>query len=1266
MQSINSIYILLFLCLIGVIEALKKNQYNIEEKEINEVKEQSNSGNKYYIISIKDSSKYSFDIQPTKQEYKLRKKDLNNEELKFIPIDMDEVEQIVSSDDCYSELNDINLNATVFCKSDNLLDNGKLDVKELEKTLKPKSSFVSKQMEELAELIIDNIDTYKKDEIVNEEVHNMIRKRKRSDSINDIFESEAFEKILKKTYTILDVTVVYAYLSDYLRDVFEGLPNVSEIKEDFKIPFVDVPEELAFRTKDGKPLSIPKKGSASKNDKRGEIDNYYNITDIKKDTKWKQVSIEKEAGHHLSLISQSRVNLELIGKYDTNYYYPSSAGEGVDIYFIDSGINVNHVDFDTTYRTVTCDAIVSASKYNKIKPGSKLSKNCTLHYDEQYHGISVASAAAGTINGVAKKANIHMIAMEGFVSDYIAALEYIKDYAKNPAKTIINISSGNFEYINVLDKLFNLMIRKGFKVFAAAGNEATDACITAPRYTRVYGMVNDKNYPGSYVDVISVGSITNNFEEASVTDDSDLYISSPFSNIGECIDIFAPGYAYLASFPDDAEEGKIYDNTEYTWGTSFSSPITAGAAALIIAENPSINYDQDLIKKTLIDLSVKGVITDLDQYNTPNRLLNIGKLVVYSSDNVYKGCGLRSGKMSCSKDNCCSRDGYCGTEEEFCEVECQTEFGKCSINNHPIENKPKNNDDDDDDKDSNFRDTWVYNYYKDLCLKFAPDNYLDESIILTTCDPKDEDAIWHISKKGETQIIQNFYEDVCVNFDEEGLAYAESCRTGTQIGDITTITKEKDLIMSDEFPGKCLRAIDDDYDPYGITIFTENKGLRVKMEECDVEDEYQHWRLRDVPGVLEEEEDDDDDLPLGPIEDDDEFGPIEDDDEFGPIEGDDNENKEEEEKEEEEEKTFDKRGLGKKVIKKIVKNKGKKINGENKQKIIVKHINKCKPKKEETVNEEEEEEEIIKVNEGNNVIEETEGISSSDDEEITGEAETLNLEEENEEEVTEINIEPANEGNEEEVTEIKDEPTNGENEEEVTEIKDEPTNGENEEEVTEIKDEPTNGENEEEVTEIKDEPTNGENEEEVTEINIEPINEEEVTEINDNNEIYNDYGELFNPEDYIECRTFEAVVTNTKKVWIYNVEKKLCLTFSGKLKDSLRLEKCETNNKYQKWLISNKEDSYIINQEKEEDCIIYTPDGQLIINECIENILLNDLHYVKNHAAIINFRDDDKLGIRTKNEEEDLCFNNLKENVIDAVPCEKANATWKLTVEFPN
>jgi hypothetical protein len=65
-----------------------------------------------------------------------------------------EVKDILKSEDCYSEIKDRNLNDTTLCdlqKESSLFNNnGKLDILQLEKKIKPNSTFVSSQMDKIA------------------------------------------------------------------------------------------------------------------------------------------------------------------------------------------------------------------------------------------------------------------------------------------------------------------------------------------------------------------------------------------------------------------------------------------------------------------------------------------------------------------------------------------------------------------------------------------------------------------------------------------------------------------------------------------------------------------------------------------------------------------------------------------------------------------------------------------------------------------------------------------------------------------------------------------------------------------------------------------------------------------------------------------------------------------------------------------------------------------------------------------------------------
>jgi len=829
------------------------NLFNfIKIAKSNEIFENFND-NKYYIISLKDSNRYTFNIESSNKENKSHIYKKNVEEVpKFNSIELDEIEEIISSHDCYREVYNKNLNYTAICDLRYVRKNkGEkiLDIYQLEKELHPKEEFINKQITILSEIIIDNIDSYKRDEIVTEKIQQKIYKR------NFVSFDDIFPEILKVTYTILDVTVIRAYLSKKLYKIISDLPNVVECIEDVEIlfPLTDTNFLKTYNTvyyekfrknfnsnNNVNTTTTTNNNSNNNNNNYSTKLTYYNITDILNDTKWSDVSIQENSSNHLSIISQSKVDSNLISEYDTNYYYPSTAGIGVDIYFLDQGININHIDFDTTYRTVTCDAITGDGVYKKIKKTSKLYENCFYENEKQYHGIAVASAAAGTVNGVAKRANIHMIVINSRLSDYISSLKYVEDYADNPNKTVINISSGVFVYSNTLDKLISTMTRKGFMIISAAGNDGINSCITSPRFTESSGLVYEKNYPSSYVDVIGVGSIENNVTNGKIkkTEINNLYDLAFFSNYGHCVDIFAPGYANLAFIPENVKEKEIYNNTAYFFGTSFSSPMVAGVAAVLISEYSEITFNQNILKQMLIDLSVKDSLSGFESIDTPNRFLNIGKTVVYSSNNKYFGCGIRSGKKMCLNNDCCSAEGYCGQGASFCEIGCQSLFGHCSSNNR-FPGKLKN-----EKRDIIIN---IYNYWMDLCIKYIPSNNIKNNLLLTICDAKDETFIWKSVGSNDSKFKHYFYEDICIILDNNRIAYAGSCEYGNNFKNIY-MTTNRDFIQIHEYPEECLKPLIDDFNPYGITILTENTGLRVVMEKCSYEDEYQHWRLKEVPG----------------------------------------------------------------------------------------------------------------------------------------------------------------------------------------------------------------------------------------------------------------------------------------------------------------------------------------------------------------------------------------------------------------------------------
>jgi hypothetical protein len=123
-------------------------------------------------------------------------------------------------------------------------------------------------------------------------------------------------------------------------------------------------------------------------------------------------------------------------------------------------------------------------------------------------------------------------------------------------------------------------------------------------------------------DVLSVASAGNEFEEGNPTEypaafphvvsvaatDSKGKVSD-FSNSNAAVDVSAPGVDVPVDVPlrFDTEDGDG-DGVTTASGTSFSSPITAGAAAWIATARPGLKAGQiaDLLKKGAKDIAPKG------------------------------------------------------------------------------------------------------------------------------------------------------------------------------------------------------------------------------------------------------------------------------------------------------------------------------------------------------------------------------------------------------------------------------------------------------------------------------------------------------------------------------------------------------------------------------------------------------------------------------------------------------------------------------------
>tara|TARA_A100000171_G_scaffold45481_4_gene49279 strand:- start:6582 stop:8510 length:1929 start_codon:yes stop_codon:yes gene_type:complete len=153
----------------------------------------------------------------------------------------------------------------------------------------------------------------------------------------------------------------------------------------------------------------------------------------------------------------------------------------------------------------------------------------------------------------------------GSTSDAIAAVNYAVD---NGAR-ISNNSWGGGGFSNAMRDAISNAASNNHLFVAAAGNDGVNTD-------------NSPHYPSSYTNdnIISVAATDNRDQMAS------------FSNYGaNSVDLGAPG----------VDIASCYTGNGYVWnsGTSMASPHVAGAAAVLLAENPSWSYAQ--LRDRLLD-----------------------------------------------------------------------------------------------------------------------------------------------------------------------------------------------------------------------------------------------------------------------------------------------------------------------------------------------------------------------------------------------------------------------------------------------------------------------------------------------------------------------------------------------------------------------------------------------------------------------------------------------------------------------------------------
>jgi len=250
------------------------------------------------------------------------------------------------------------------------------------------------------------------------------------------------------------------------------------------------------------------------------------------------------------------------------FNYESRAGANVDAYILDTGIYVEHTDFE------------GRAFWGVNYVGDGRDTDCNGH------GTHVAGTVAGRMYGVAKQANLVAVKVlgcggSGSWAGVISGIEWsVSESRKSTNRAVANMSLGGGFNAAVNDAV-TAAVRAGITYAIAAGNDNNNACNTSPAST-----------PSA----ITVGATT------TVPGPGDTQVDqrSSFSNYGTCVDIFAPGSLILSDWIGSPTA------TNTISGTSMAAPHVCGAAALFLAENP--NAEPELVKQFLNGVSTKNKI----------------------------------------------------------------------------------------------------------------------------------------------------------------------------------------------------------------------------------------------------------------------------------------------------------------------------------------------------------------------------------------------------------------------------------------------------------------------------------------------------------------------------------------------------------------------------------------------------------------------------------------------------------------------------------
>jgi len=273
---------------------------------------------------------------------------------------------------------------------------------------------------------------------------------------------------------------------------------------------------------------------------------------------------------------------ERVNVLNGNYRYPDDSGAGVNAYVIDTGIYVEHPDFQgrAVWGVDTAD-----------KP--------PVFQDNNGHGTHVAGTIIADLYGLARSGTAIAVKVlgsngSGTNDGVIAGINWaVQDHkTRGTGRSVANMSLGG-GFSKALNDAVAAGVRAGMIFAVAAGNDgrgiipSPDAC---------------KHSPASEPLAVTVGA----------TDSTDY--RADYSNYGSCVKVFAPGSAITSTWKKTAGQRAPVNTIS---GTSMATPHVAGVLLKLWAANPTHTNTQ--ITNLLYATTTNNVVKD--PKGTPNKLV---------------------------------------------------------------------------------------------------------------------------------------------------------------------------------------------------------------------------------------------------------------------------------------------------------------------------------------------------------------------------------------------------------------------------------------------------------------------------------------------------------------------------------------------------------------------------------------------------------------------------------------------------------------------